>query len=248
MKKRVDILLVDRGLAESRSQAQRLCMAGDVLANGQVVYKPGTEVLMDTELILKQKPPFVSRGGEKLEAALKAFGLIDLRDKVCVDIGASTGGFVDCLLQHHAARIYAVDVGYGQLHEKLRQDTRVVNMERTNARTIEGFPEAIDLVTIDASFISLTILLPVVKSWHMHGMLQVVALVKPQFEVGREIAARGRGVVKDENIREQVVKEILEFAETEGYTTLGVIDSPLLGPKGNKEFLIYLEVGRQTSV
>lgn len=239
-KKRLDIILVERGLAESRSMAQRLTMAGEVLVDGQIASKPGQAVSESVRISLKAKPPYVSRGGEKLLGALKAFSMSDLRGMTCVDVGASTGGFSDCLLQHGAVRVYAVDVGYGQLHDKLRNDSRVVVMERTNARNITEFPEAIDLVTVDASFISLKILLPVIKSWAKGGALIVIALIKPQFEVGRELAAKGKGVIRDESVHKAVVDDIQNFAQQEGFVSKGTIQSPLTGPKGNKEFLINL--------
>jgi len=182
----------------------------------------------------------VSRGGEKLEAALVAFGLEDLQGLDCADIGASTGGFTDCLLQHRAAHVFAVDVGYGELHWKLRNDPRVSVMERTNARSLTGFPKAIDLVTVDASFISLRILLPVIRTWFSDGTGKVVALIKPQFEAGRADAARGEGVIRDPEIHRQVLVQVLEAAQAEGFGVQGLIRSPLLGPKGNVEFLVYL--------
>jgi 23S rRNA (cytidine1920-2'-O)/16S rRNA (cytidine1409-2'-O)-methyltransferase len=239
-KNRLDLLLVDKKIADSRTQAQKLIMAGEVLVDGQLASKPSQTFPDSVAITLKEKPPFVSRGGEKLLGALEAFKMTDITGMVCVDIGASTGGFTDCLLQHGAAKVYAVDVGYGQLHDKLRRDTRVIVMERTNARHIQSFPEEIDLVTIDASFISLKILLPVVKTWCTTKPLCVIALIKPQFEVGRETAAKGKGVIRDEQVRSDVVADIMTFAEKEGFNTLGVIESPLIGPKGNKEFLINL--------
>ncbi len=239
-KKRLDIVLVERGLAESRSMAQRLTMAGEVLIDGQIASKPGQTVSESVQISLKSKPPFVSRGGEKLLGALEAFSMKDLTGKICVDVGASTGGFTDCLLQHGAARVYAVDVGYGQLHDKLRKDARVVVMERINARSIEEFPEAVDLVVVDASFISLKILLPVIKNWAKNKIMQVIALIKPQFEVGRELAAKGKGVIRDKQIHEAVVNDIREFAQNEDFSTQDIVQSPLMGPKGNKEFLINL--------
>ena len=241
MKKiRLDVLLVERGLVESRSLAQKLTMAGEVLVDGQLASKPGQTFEETVEITLKAKPPFVSRGGEKLLGALEAFNLLDLAGWICVDVGASTGGFTDCMLQHGARKVYAVDVGYGQLHDKLRRDERVVEMERTNARNITGFPDEPDLVTIDASFISLKILLPVIKTWNKTREQRVLALIKPQFEVGRDQAAKGKGVVRDSRIHEQVVADIRAFALTQGYQVQGVTASPLTGPKGNKEFLIYL--------
>jgi 23S rRNA (cytidine1920-2'-O)/16S rRNA (cytidine1409-2'-O)-methyltransferase len=185
-------------------------------------------------------PPFVSRGGEKLEAGLTTFVLDDLTGKTCVDVGASTGGFTDCLLQHGAVRVFAIDVGYGVLHWKLRQDPRVISMERTNARYVEGFPEPVDLVTIDASFISLKTILPVVKKWLGSKNVDVIALIKPQFEAGRKDAAKGEGVIRDPLIHRRILIEILEFAGESGFGVTGLIKSPLTGPKGNIEFLVHL--------
>ena len=241
MKKiRLDVLLVERGLVESRSLAQKLTMAGEVLVDGQLASKPGQTFDDSVEITLKAKPPFVSRGGEKLLGALKAFSLTDLSGWICVDVGASTGGFTDCMLQHGASKVYTVDVGYGQLHDKLRRDERVVEMERTNARNVTGFPDEPDLVTVDASFISLRILLPVIRNWNKSRDQRLVALIKPQFEVGRDQAAKGKGVVRDSLIHQEVVDDIRAFALSQGYTVNGVIESPLTGPKGNKEFLIDL--------
>lgn len=239
-KERLDVLIAARGLAESRSQAQRLVMAGQVRVNGQVVLKPSTQIPRNDRIEIEHGPRFVSRGGEKLEAALLAFGLENLQNRVCVDVGASTGGFTDCLLQHGAARVYAVDVGYGVLHWKLRSDPRVISQERTNARFVSGFPESVQLVTVDASFISLRILLPTICAWFRDGTGQVVALIKPQFEAGREDAARGEGVIKDTAIHRQVLLSVLEQAQKMGLRVQGLIRSPLLGPKGNVEFLAHL--------
>ena len=240
-KTRLDILLTERGLAESRSQAQRLVMAGQVRVNGQVASKPSDQVLESVELQVQHGQRFVSRGGEKLEGALQAFGLTQLDGYICADLGASTGGFTDCLLQHGAARVYAVDVGYGILHWKLRNDSRVTVMERINARYVAGFPEPVSLVTIDASFISLKILLPTVKSWWAETTGQVVALIKPQFEAGREEVAHGDGVVRDPAIHRKVLADVLGFAVAEGFAVRGLVRSGLLGPKGNTEFLVWLE-------
>src|SRR5512138_1591724 len=192
-KVRLDVLLVERGLAESRAKAQALIMAGQVRVAGQVALKPATAVQADAALSVDAGPRFVSRGGEKLEAALSAFALA-VNGLVCADVGASTGGFTDCLLQHGAAKVYAIDVGKGILHWKLRNDPRVVVMEETNARFVESLPEPVALVTVDASFISLKILLPVVKKWISPSPLtplpegegNVVALIKPQFEAGKK--------------------------------------------------------------
>lgn len=239
-KTRLDVLLVERGLVESRSLAQRLVMAGQVRVDGEVVLKASIRIADTSLLVVDHGPPYVSRGGEKLEAALAAFGLLDLGGAVCADIGASTGGFTDCLLQHGAGQVYAVDVGYGELHWKLRNDPRVTVMERTNGRSIVGFPQPPALVTVDASFISLRILLPVIKTWFAEGKGQVVALIKPQFEAGRADAARGEGVIRDPQIHRQVLERVLEAAQGEGYGLSGLIRSPLLGPKGNTEFLVHL--------
>lgn len=238
-KERVDVLLVERGLADSRALAQRLVMAGQVRADGQLVAKPAVKVDTGALLEVDHGPPFVSRGGEKLEAALATFCL-DVGGWVCADVGASTGGFTDCLLQNGAARVYAIDVGRGILHWKLRQDERVVVMERTNARHLEVLPEAVNLVTIDASFISLKLLLPVVKTWLLPQGGPVIALIKPQFEAGRRQAARGAGVIRDPEIHQQVLTEVLTFAQESGYSLRGLIRSPLIGPKGNTEFLAWL--------
>ncbi len=248
-KPRLDALLVTRGLVESRTQAQRLIMAGQVRVNDQVALKPGQRVSPDARLEVAQPPRFVSRGGEKLAAALEAFP-IAVAGKVCADVGASTGGFTDCLLQHGAARVYALDVGKGQLHWKLRNDPRVVVMEGVNARYVERLPEPVALVTIDASFISLRVLLPVVRGWfpeaaHAEGGAcgDVVALIKPQFEAGRQEAARGRGVIRDPEVHRRVLHTVLTFAQAQGYGVRGVVRSPVRGPKGNVEFLAWLAAG-----
>jgi 23S rRNA (cytidine1920-2'-O)/16S rRNA (cytidine1409-2'-O)-methyltransferase len=241
MKKvRVDVLLVERGLVESRSLAQRLVMAGQVRADGQVVSKPSVSYPPDIQLEVDLGPKYVSRGGEKLEGAIEAFQL-DVRGLVCADIGASTGGFTDCLLQNGARKVYAIDVGQGILHWNLRNDERVVVMEGTNARHVESLPESVALVTVDASFISLKILLPVFKHWFGEEGGQAVVLIKPQFEAGRKEVTRGKGVIKDPEIHRQVVEEVLYFAMGEGLGVLGLARSPITGPKGNIEFLAYLE-------
>jgi 23S rRNA (cytidine1920-2'-O)/16S rRNA (cytidine1409-2'-O)-methyltransferase len=238
-KERIDLLLVERGLVESRSLAQRLVMAGQVRANGQVVPKASMRVAKTSELSIDSGPQFVSRGGEKLAGAFELFGL-DMAGQVCVDVGASTGGFTDCLLQHDAARVYAIDVGKGILHWKIRQDPRVVVMEETNARNVAALPETVSFVTVDASFISLKILLPVISGWFGEGGGRMIALVKPQFEAGREEASKGRGVIKDSKVHRAVLKDVLGFAQEEGFSLLGLERSPIKGPKGNVEFLAYL--------
>ncbi|HVN54100.1 MAG TPA: TlyA family RNA methyltransferase [Anaerolineaceae bacterium] len=239
-KTRLDVLLAERGLAESRSQAQSLIIAGQVRVDGQVMLKPATKVEEGVDISLDRGPRFVSRGGEKLEAALEAFAW-DVGDRVCADVGASTGGFTDCLLQAGAAKVYAIDVGYGILHWKLRNDPRVVVMERTNARFVEMLTEPVSRATIDASFISLKILLPVVRGWFGPEGGEVVALVKPQFEAGRAEVSRGDGVIQDPAIHRQVLLDVLQAADREGYSVKGLIRSPLKGPKGNTEFLARLK-------
>jgi 23S rRNA (cytidine1920-2'-O)/16S rRNA (cytidine1409-2'-O)-methyltransferase len=238
-KQRVDALLVERGLAESRAQAQRLVMAGQVRANGQLVDKPSSQYIAETKFEVIAGPRYVSRGGEKLDAALLAFEL-RVVGLICADVGSSTGGFSDCLLQHGAAKIYAIDVGKGQLHWKLRKDTRVVVMEEQNARYIEKLPEPVDLITIDASFISLRTLLPVVSKW-LAPNGAVVALIKPQFEAGKHEAARGKGVIRDIQVHSRILHDILSFASAEEFSLRGLLRSPVLGPKGNVEFLLWLD-------
>jgi 23S rRNA (cytidine1920-2'-O)/16S rRNA (cytidine1409-2'-O)-methyltransferase len=236
---RLDLLITERGLAESRDQAQKLVMAGQVRVNGQMIWNPDTRFPKEVEIIIDLGPRYVSRGGEKLEAALAAFHLDQLQGRICVDVGASTGGFTDCLLQHGAEKVYALDVGHGILHWKLRNDARVVVMERTNARYVEHFEDPISLVTIDASFISLRVLLPPVKGWLVEEG-QVVALIKPQFEAGRAEASRGDGVIVDAGVHRQVLAETLAFSHGQGFAVRGLIRSPIKGPKGNIEFLMLL--------
>lgn len=253
-KVRLDVLLVERGLAESRAKAQAIIMAGQVRIADQVALKPATTVDTSATLTVDTGPRFVSRGGEKLDGALEAFG-IDVKGFVCVDVGASTGGFTDCMLQRGAEKVYAIDVGKGILHWKLRNYKRVVVMEKTNARYVESLPEPIDFVTVDASFISLKILLPVVKKWLLPSPLRgtppnffeigggrrgVVALIKPQFEAGKKDVSRGDGVIRDPEIHKQVLLDVLGFVQQEGFQIRGLIKSPLLGPKGNAEFLVWL--------
>lgn len=242
---RLDVLLVQRGLVQSRELARRLIMAGEVTVDGQPADKPGTRVPAGADLTLKVAPPFVSRGGEKLDAALSAFG-VDVAGMVCADVGASTGGFTDCLLQRGAARVYAIDVGYGQLDYRLRQDARVVVMERTNARYVETLPEPVSVVSVDASFISLRLLLPVIRGW-LTTPAAVIPLIKPQFEAGRSDVGKG-GVVRDPAIHRRVLEEVLAAAQAEGYAVRGLIRSPLKGPAGNVEFLAWLVYGEEDAV
>lgn len=247
-KKRLDILMEERGIAHSRTLAQRLIMAGSVRVNGRVVLKPGEKVSENELIELSQAPRFVSRGGEKLQAALESFGLTSLEEQICVDVGASTGGFTDCLLQHKAAKVYALDVGYGILDWKIRTHERVIVMEKTNARFVNGFPDPIDLVVIDASFISLKTLLPVIQSWFTKPAGRVIALIKPQFEAGRAEAARGSGVIRDPLIHRRVLLDLLSFARDKGFQIDGLIKSPLTGPKGNTEFLVNLSMPRYRDI
>jgi 23S rRNA (cytidine1920-2'-O)/16S rRNA (cytidine1409-2'-O)-methyltransferase len=237
---RVDELLVERGLVVSRQLAQRLVMAGRVKVNGQPVLKASQKVAPDAQIEIVPLPRFVSRGGEKLAAALEHFP-VTVAGAVCADIGASTGGFTDCLLQAGAAKVYAIDVGYGILAWKIRQDGRVVVMEKTNARFLERLPEPIDLVTMDASFISVKTLLPGIYQWYGAQGGQAVILIKPQFEAEKSEVNRGKGVIRDVQVYQRVLAGILAFAREIGFGTRGLMISPLLGPKGNHEFLAWLE-------
>ncbi|SBW03429.1 putative rRNA methyltransferase YqxC [uncultured Eubacteriales bacterium] len=239
-KKRLDILLCERGLAESRPRAQAVIMAGQVYVGGQKADKAGAPTNEAAEIEVRGKTlAFVSRGGLKLEKAMQTFP-INLKDAVCADIGASTGGFTDCMLQSGAKKVYAVDVGYGQLAWSLRSDPRVVCMERTNARylTSEQIPEALDFASIDVSFISLKLILPAV-----HGLLKktgkVACLVKPQFEAGREKVGK-KGVVRDSAVHLEVLEQFLGHASEAGFTVKGITFSPIRGPEGNIEYLGYL--------
>ncbi|MEJ2562629.1 MAG: TlyA family RNA methyltransferase [Anaerolineales bacterium] len=233
---RIDVILADKGLAESRSQAQRLIMAGQVRVDGQVIHKPSRRVANDAQIEIESLPQFVSRGGKKLAAALERFP-VEVGDRVCADVGASTEGFTDCLLQYGAARVYAIDVGKGLLHWRVRKDPRVVVMEKTNARKLKSLPEAVDLATIDASFISLRTLLPVVCGW-LAPRADLIALIKPQFEAGKKVVGK-RGVVRDAAVHRRVVEDVIASACELGLAPLGVMQSPLRGPKGNVEFLFW---------
>jgi len=251
--------MTERGLAESRAKAQAMVMAGQVRVDDQVTLKPATGVQPNSVLTVDSGPRFVSRGGEKLDAALEAFG-IDVEGFTCADVGASTGGFTDCMLQRGAIKVYAIDVGKGILHWKMRNHPKVVVMEQTNARYVESLPEPVDFVTVDASFISLKILLPVVKKWlatlHLpsfsekmeevsqrgEGDRGILVLIKPQFEAGRKDVSRGDGVIRDPQIHRQVLLDVLSFARSEGLGLKSLIRSPILGPKGNVEFLAWLGI------
>jgi len=239
-KERLDTLLVDRGLVSSRERAKALIVEGKVLVDQQKIDKPGTPVRVEAQLELTAQLPYVSRGGFKLDGALCAFG-IDPGGMVVMDVGASTGGFTDCILQRGAKKVYAVDVGYGQLAWKLRNDPRVVNLERANIRYLQREAvedEGVDLILIDTSFISIEKFLP-----HLLGFLKeegiLVGLIKPQFEVGKGEVGKG-GVVKDPALHQKAIDRISAFSRELGLRVLGVAESPLLGPKGNKEFFIHL--------
>ena len=233
MKKRLDVLLVERGLAESRAQAQALVLAGRVPGFA----KPGTPVEESVAVEVTKPPPFVSRGGEKLANALDAFG-IDVRGRSCLDIGASAGGFSDCLLQRGAARVIALDVGYGQLHPKIRNDPRVTVLERVNVRDLRELPFAPDLITCDVSFIGLAKALPPALALAAPGWRALV-LVKPQFEAGRAEVGKG-GVVRDREVQHRVLREVAEASVAWDAQPAAVVDSGLPGPKGNREFFLYL--------
>jgi 23S rRNA (cytidine1920-2'-O)/16S rRNA (cytidine1409-2'-O)-methyltransferase len=273
MKKRIDILLAEKGLAETRAKAQSLLMAGQVVVDGKKVDKAGTIVDENSEIEVKEKFPYVSRGALKIEKAHKEFKL-NFKDKIICDIGASTGGFTDFALKNGAKKVYAIDVGYGQLDQKLREDERVVVMERTNIRDInlwEEFSKRVILASkvrlesrlsdkndsgqarmtvdkinyylVDVSFISLKKVLPVIKQLAVNSKQPagIIALIKPQFEVGKKIADKCRGVIKDETIQKEVVENIARFAESIGFRVEGLTESPITGAKGNKEFLMWLE-------
>jgi 23S rRNA (cytidine1920-2'-O)/16S rRNA (cytidine1409-2'-O)-methyltransferase len=246
-RERADVLVVERGLAPTRAKAQALLLAGRVYSGEMRVDKAGTLLPREAELVLRgELNPYVSRGGLKLAGALAAFAPHGLEPKgaVAVDVGASTGGFTDCLLQAGASRVYAVDVGYGQLHERLRADPRVVVLERTNARTLEAstLGGLVDLVTIDASFISLRHLAPAVASLlKLEGWL--CALVKPQFEAGREVVSRGKGVVRDESERREAIASARGALEASGFEVVASADCVIAGPKGNREHFVLAQRG-----
>jgi len=241
-KRRLDLMLVEHGLCKSRAAAQRAIAAGQVFVNSQRADKPAALVSEDAPIELREGPRYVSQGGLKLEKALRAFQLTTVQGKICLDIGASTGGFTDCLLQHGAARVYAVDVGKGQLDWKLRNDPRVVVQEGLNARYLqpEQIGEEVDLATIDVSFISLRLVLPALKPI-VKPARDMIALVKPQFEAGREHVQRG-GVVKDPEVHRTVLEDLAQFATRElKFSLLNATFSPLKGPAGNIEFFLHLK-------
>ena len=239
-RERLDLLLVRRGLAESREKAQRLVLAGEVLVDDAPAAKPGHEYPPDCDLRVRQPERFVGRGGLKLEEAFNRFPLLDAAGKICVDVGASTGGFTDCLLQRGAAKVYAVDVGKSQLHARIAADPRVVVLDGCNARHLEpgDLPETPDLAVADVSFISLRLILPAIDRLLRSGG-ETVALIKPQFEAGRDEVGKG-GVVRDPELRQRLVDRIREFAEQSlGWQWLGACPSPIQGPAGNVEFLSH---------
>lgn len=236
MKQRLDVVLVERGLAETRAKARALVLAGDVSVNGRRESKAGAIVQAEDIVVVSRGLPYVSRGGLKLAHALDHFSIM-VSAHICLDVGASTGGFSDCLLQRGAARVYAVDVGYGQLDWRLRSDGRVVVMERTNIRHVAELPERPSLCTIDVSFISLRLVLPVVYRLTSDTAL-CVALVKPQFEAGRGQVGKG-GVVRDVRVHRQVLGDVVAASEAAGWRARGVVRSPITGPAGNVEFLLY---------
>ena len=243
VKTRLDVLLVERGLEESRQRAQAVIMSGVVYVDGQRADKPGMQVAPDASVEVKGSAlPYVSRGGFKLEKALKVFP-INPAGKICMDCGASTGGFTDVLLKNGAARVYSIDVGYGQLAWSLRQDERVVNMERTNIRYIssEQVPEPIDIAVMDLSFISIKLVLPAVCALLKEGA-DIMCLIKPQFEAGREDVGK-KGVVRDKAVHLSVIESVLQFAASAGLTVIGLDYSPIKGPEGNREYLCYMKKG-----
>ena len=240
MKERLDVLLVNNGLAESREKAKRTIMAGLVTVDGRLEDKPGSRFDIDSDVQVKgQECPYVSRGGLKLEKAIEEWG-VSCDGAVCVDMGASTGGFTDCMLQHGARKVYAIDVGYGQLDYKLRTDERVVNMERTNIRNVtpEDIGTLLDFASIDVAFISLTKVLPVAFSL-LKPKGELVALIKPQFEAGREFVGK-KGVVRDPAVHENVIRTVTAFARELGFVAMALTFSPVKGPEGNIEYLIRL--------
>ena len=235
------MLLVERELAPTRAQAQALILAGKVFTGDRRIDKAGTELDPNIELTVREPERFVSRGGHKLEGALDALSCV-VAGAVCADVGASTGGFSDCLLQRGASKVYAIDVGHGQLAHKLATDPRVVVMDRTNARhvTAEAFSERLDLVVVDASFISLEKLLPAITSWMTPGA-RLLAMIKPQFEVGRDEARRARGVIRDATVRSAAIEHVLAAIRECGFTVAGGADSEVAGPKGNVEYFVLAE-------
>ena len=241
MKKRLDVMVFEKGFAESREKAKAIIMAGDIYVNNQKADKCGQSYSDDVDIEFRGKAPkYVSRGGLKLEKAIDNFNL-DLKNKITMDIGASTGGFTDCMLQNGAEKVYSIDVGYGQLAWKLRNDKRVINLERTNMRNVTSaeVPDKIDFFSIDVSFISLKLLLPVAREL-LSENAEAVCLIKPQFEAGREKVGK-KGVVRDPSVHIEVVKMIYDFCLDNGYSVLNLDYSPIKGPEGNIEYLIHIK-------
>jgi 23S rRNA (cytidine1920-2'-O)/16S rRNA (cytidine1409-2'-O)-methyltransferase len=238
-RKRLDVLLAERDLAPSREKAQAMILAGEVMVDGQKAQKPGQPAADDARIEVAEKPRYVSRGGQKLEGALRSFG-IDVSGWVCLDVGASTGGFTDCLLQHGADKVYAIDVGHNQLDWRIRQNERVLVHEGVNARYLpEGLiPEPVDLIVSDVSFISILLILPVLPPL-LRDSGRMVLLVKPQFEVGREQVGKG-GIVRDPALHAEVCAKVETALQLLGFATR-IVESPILGAEGNKEFLLYAE-------
>ena len=245
-KQRLDTLLVERGLAESRERAKRLILAGEVIVSGDTQVKPGHLIPTEAEIVVRQPLRYVSRGGLKLEKALQVFK-VDVRGRVAIDVGASTGGFTDCLLQHGAKFVYAVDVGQGQLAWKIRQDPRVCVIEGTNIRTIDvnRFEPLVEIGVVDVSFISLQKVLPIVTQI-VNPMGDVLALVKPQFEAGREHVGKG-GVVRDAGVHVQVLRDLIQFIHGLELSVMGISHAPIRGPAGNIEYLIWFKAGPKAS-
>lgn len=245
MKKRIDILVSEKTGA-TRTKSQAMIMAGQVFVEGKLIDKPGTIICTTASIEIKEKFPYVSRGALKLEKAAKKFK-IDFNNKVICDIGSSTGGFTDYVLQKNVKKVYAIDVGYGQLAQKIRENKKVCVMERTNIKNVNSLPEPIDIFLVDVSFISLKKVLPQVLKINENFKLKnvnssVIALVKPQFEVGKKIADKFRGIIRDKEIQNQVIAEVKEFAESLGFIIVDETESPIKGARGNREFLLYLKI------
>lgn len=237
MRKRIDVLLTEKGLVRSRTQAAELITLGNVLVDGVVIKKPSTTISLESRIEIKNKPQYVGRGGQKLAHALETFN-VDVRGRTALDIGASTGGFTDCLLQHGACKVYAVDVGHDQLVPEIKNDERVVSMEGVDIRSVP-LPEKTDLAVVDVSFISVKNIFPVLVN-HLKNEGEAIVLIKPQFEVGKGKLGKG-GVVKDEKLRETVVREVIETAQGVNLSLVATADSPILGGSGNKEYLAYFK-------
>lgn len=243
-KERLDVLLVERGLVETRARARAHIMAGEVIVDGQRVDKAGTQIPRESHIEMTARMPYVSRGGFKLAGALDEFGIL-VDERVAADVGACTGGFTDVLLQRGAARVYAIDVGQGQLDWKLRQDDRVIVLERTNARYLDSINEPVDIAVVDVSFISLKLILPSVGKW-LAPNGEVVALIKPQFEAGPESVGKG-GIVRDPGIRQAVLMDLLIWMAETHWRVLGLVRSPIHGTDGNVEYLVWLRPGENTN-